>query len=216
MLDPLPAIDLGQASPWLADWRLAALKRNPDLCRRVLVTPHIEAQPIADSPLRDGCGWVNGVRMSAAGGVRAGFDKITCEAATALALWLEHDLQEVAKEILGQRVTAVQSFGTYSCRNIIGNPLWKSWRASMPPPMPSISAASRWPTGGKSPCAGIGAATGRKRASCGPRTAALAAISGWCLGPSTTPPTTTISTSTAARCRGASDGEASPISHLRR
>ena len=51
--------------------------------------------------------------MSAAGGVRAGFDKITCEAAAALALWLEHDLQQVAQEILGQRVTAVQSFGTY-------------------------------------------------------------------------------------------------------
>ena len=67
--------------------------------------------------------------MSAAGGVRAGFDKITCEAAAALALWLEHDLQQVAQEILGQRVTAVQSFGTYSCRNIIGNALWKSWRS---------------------------------------------------------------------------------------
>ena len=86
MLNPLPAIDLGQANPWLVDWRLAALKRNPDQCRRVLVAPHIEAQPIADSPLRDGCGWINGVRMSAAGGVRAGFDKITCEAAAALAL----------------------------------------------------------------------------------------------------------------------------------
>src|SRR6267143_221220 len=102
---------------------LPAMKYNPDLCRRVLVAPHIDAQPIADSPLRDGCGWTNAVRMSQAGGVRAGFDKLTCEAATALALWLEHDLQDVGQQILGQRVTAVQSFGTYSCRNIIGNPL---------------------------------------------------------------------------------------------
>lgn len=128
-INPLPAIDLSQPNLWFVDWRLSAIKNNPDLCRRVLVAPHIEAQPIADSPMRDGCGWVNGVRMSAAGGVRAGFDKITCEAAAALALWLAHDLQEVAQEILGQRVTAVQSFGTYSCRNIIGNALWKSWRS---------------------------------------------------------------------------------------
>src|SRR5438105_10673517 len=128
-LNPLPALDLGRANPWLVDWRLAAMKYNPDLCRRVLVAPHIDAQPIADSPLRDGCGWTNAVRMSQAGGVRAGFDKVTCEAATALALWLEHDLQQVAQEVLGQRVTAVQSFGTYSCRNIIGNPLWKAWRS---------------------------------------------------------------------------------------
>ena len=93
------------------------------------MAPHIDAQPIADSPIRNGCGWINAVRMSTAGGVRAGFDKLTCEAAAALALWLEHDLQRVAQEHFGQRVTAVQSFGTYSCRDIIGNALWKGWRS---------------------------------------------------------------------------------------
>ena len=67
--------------------------------------------------------------MSTAGGVRASFDKITCEAAAALALWLEHDVQQLAQEMFGQRVVAVQSFGTYSCRNIIGNPLWKGCRS---------------------------------------------------------------------------------------
>ena len=128
-LNPLPALDLGRANPWLADWRLAAMKYNPDLCRRVLVAPHIDAQPIADSPLRDGCGWTNAVRMNQAGGVRAGFDKLTCEAAAALAFWLEHDLQRVALQIMGQRVTAVQSYGTYSCRNIIGAKFWKGRRS---------------------------------------------------------------------------------------
>src|SRR3954464_3124171 len=87
-LNPLPAIDLGRASPWLADWRLAAIRNDPALCRPVLAAPHIEAAPIADSPPRDGCGWTNAIRMSQAGGVRAGFDKLTCEAAAALALWL--------------------------------------------------------------------------------------------------------------------------------
>lgn len=105
------------------------MKHNPDLCRRVLVPPHIDAHPIADSPMHEGCGWTNAIRMSQAGGVRAGFDKLTCEAAAALALWLEHDLQQVSQEILGQRVTAVQSYGTYSCRNIIGAKFWK-WRRS--------------------------------------------------------------------------------------
>jgi hypothetical protein len=61
--------------------------------------------------------------------VRAGFDKLTCEAAVALALWLKQDLQDLALEHFGNRVVAVQSFGTFSCRNIIGNPLWKAWRS---------------------------------------------------------------------------------------
>jgi hypothetical protein len=128
-VNPLPAIDLGRPNPWLADWRLAALRYNPDLCRRVLVAPHVDAQPIADNPPHAGCGWTNAVRISAAGGVRAGFDKITCEAATALALWLEYDLQQVAQATLGQRVTAMQSFGAYACRNVIGAKVWKNRRS---------------------------------------------------------------------------------------
>jgi hypothetical protein len=128
-LNPLPAIDLAQANPWLVDWRLAALRYDSALCKRVLVAPHIEAQPIADNPLSKGCGWVNGVRMTRAGGAHASFDKISCQAAAALALWIEHEVQPLAQEILGQRVSSLQSFGTYSCRNIRGNPLWVDWRS---------------------------------------------------------------------------------------
>ena len=128
-LNPLPAIDLADPSRPLADWRLAAMRYNPDLCRRVLVAPHVEVEPIADQPLQDGCGWTNAVRMSSAGGVQAGFDKITCEAATALALWLEFGVQQAAQDALGQRVVAVQSYGTYACRNIIGAKFWKNRRS---------------------------------------------------------------------------------------
>lgn len=128
-LNPLPALDLAVANPWFVDWRLAAIKYNPDLCRRVAVAPHLEAQPVADNPVRNGCGWSNAVRMTRAGGVQAGFDKITCEAAAALALWLQHDVQEVAQEMFGKRVVSVQSYGTYSCRNIIGNKLWLDRRS---------------------------------------------------------------------------------------
>jgi len=129
VLNPLPIVDLAEPNPWFIDWRLAALRYDPELCRRVLVAPYIEARPIADHPLHDGCGWSNAVRMIAAGGVRASFDKITCEAAAALTLWLTHDLQQVAVEILGRRVAGVRSFGTYSCRNILGNPLLKDRRS---------------------------------------------------------------------------------------
>jgi hypothetical protein len=128
-LSPLPALDLGSANQWLVDWRLAEVKSNPALCRRVLKAPHIEAQPISDSPLKEGCGWINAVRLTTAGGVKAGYDKVTCEAAAALALWLEYDVQPVAQEMLGQKVVSIQSFGSYSCRNIIGNSTWKNWRS---------------------------------------------------------------------------------------
>jgi hypothetical protein len=128
-LNPLPALDLAQSEAWFVDWRLAALKHDPQLCRRILAQPQISAEPIPDNPPKQGCGWTNSVRMSSAGGVHAAFDKATCEAAAALALWLTHDVQAIAQEIFGQRVVAIQSFGSYACRNIIGNPFWKDIRS---------------------------------------------------------------------------------------
>jgi len=125
----LPALDLAQPDAWLIDWRLAALKHSPERCRRVLAPPHITAQPIPDNPVKDGCGWTNSVRVSAAGGMRASFDKLTCEAAAALALWLEHEVQPAAREILRRHVVSVRSLGGYSCRNIVGNGQWDKIRS---------------------------------------------------------------------------------------
>ena len=127
--NPLPDLNLSEPNPWFVDWRLAAIKNNRDVCARTLQSPHIDAKPIPDSPMKDGCGWINSVRLVSAGGVRASFDKLTCESAVALALWLEHDVQPAAQRMLGQHVVAIRSLGSYACRNIVGNPLWKRLRS---------------------------------------------------------------------------------------
>jgi hypothetical protein len=128
-VNPLPIIDLAQPRPWLVDWRLASIRYYPHVCARTLKAPHIEAQPIPDSPIKDGCGWHNGVRLVSAAGVRTGYDKLTCEAAVALALWLQNEVQPLARDMLGQPVRSIQSFGSYSCRNIVGNAPWRNVRS---------------------------------------------------------------------------------------
>ena len=109
----------------MTDWRLAELRHDTDLCRRVLKAPQIEAGPIADSPLKDGCGWTNSVRITSTGNARLALDKLTCESAAALALWMQHEVQPLAERLLGQRVASVQHLGSYSCRNIRGSPDWR-------------------------------------------------------------------------------------------
>jgi hypothetical protein len=128
-LSPLPPIDLSEGRPWLADWRLAGIRHHPSVCARTLKPPHIDAQQIVDTPIQDGCGWSNAVRLASAGGARVPYDKLTCEMAVALALWLEHEVQPLAIEHFGQRVTAVRSLGSYACRNIRGNALWEHRRS---------------------------------------------------------------------------------------
>jgi hypothetical protein len=128
-LNPLPVANLDSPGGLLLDWQLAALRYEPELCRQVIASPNIEAALVPDNPLRNGCGWVTAVRMAQAGGARVSAEPLSCQTAAALAMWMTHDVQPLAQSILGQRVTAVQHMGTYACRNIIGNPIWKDMRS---------------------------------------------------------------------------------------
>lgn len=126
---PLPALDLDYPLPLLVDWQIAELRYDAELCSRVLVPPNIQAVAIRDNPLRKGCGWTNSVRVSSVGEARLPADKLSCQSAAALALWMTHEVQPLARSMLGQRVASVQHMGTYSCRNIVGNPFWKDMRS---------------------------------------------------------------------------------------
>jgi hypothetical protein len=128
-LSPLPVLNLDYKGGWLVDWQLAEIRRDASLCERVIRNPNIDAKPIADLPLTEGCGLTNGVRVSGVGGARMPVDKMSCEAAAALALWVAHEVQPLAALLLGQRIASVQHMGSYSCRNIATTKLWKNIRS---------------------------------------------------------------------------------------
>lgn len=122
---PFAPLSLEQPPGWFLDPKLAALKRDPALCQSILKAPHIDATAVTDQAMKDGCGWVNGVKFSMAGGARLGVEPITCELAAAVTLWIEHEVQPAATAAFGKRVTAIEDMGTFDCRNIIGNSTWK-------------------------------------------------------------------------------------------
>lgn len=126
---PLPTLSLDSPLPLVMDWQIAALRKDPQACARVLVGPHIEATASRDNPLKRGCGWVNSVRVSSVGGAKMPVDKVSCEVAAAVAMWITHEVQPLAVSLLGKPVASIQHMGTYSCRNIVGNPFWKETRS---------------------------------------------------------------------------------------
>ena len=126
---PFAPMSLSDPPTWFVDFRLAALRLDPPLCQAVLQAPHIVATPVDDKVQPDGCGWTNAVRVSSVGGAEIGLDPLTCEAAVALALWMEQEVQPLAQEMFGSRVVWMQDMGTYSCRNIIGNKRWVNMRS---------------------------------------------------------------------------------------
>jgi hypothetical protein len=128
-LNPLSPVSLDEPNAWFIDFRLAALKRDPAQCQVVLREPHIKAAPIADSGIKNGCGWVNAVRITEIGGADMSVDKLTCDASAALALWVEYEVQPAAVDMFGSRVARIQHLGTYACRNIVGNRKWRKLRS---------------------------------------------------------------------------------------
>ena len=120
-INPLQPIDLAEPDPWFLDFRIARLKRDEAGCRRVLVKPNIEATPVGDHAGDNGCGWHNAVRVATVGSARLGVDKLTCQSAASLAMWMTHVVQPAAREHFGTSVASVQTMGTYACRNIIGD-----------------------------------------------------------------------------------------------
>jgi hypothetical protein len=126
---PFAPISLAERPSWFVDFRLATLRNDPELCRAVLIKPHIAATPIPDNSIQNGCGWTNAVRVEKVGGAELGAAQLTCETAAALALWMEHDVQPLALAAFDSRVVGLDDMGTYACRNIIGNRKWAKMRS---------------------------------------------------------------------------------------
>jgi hypothetical protein len=126
---PFPPVTLDEAPGLFLDAQLATLRREPELCRAALKVPHIVATQIADNPFKKGCGWRNGMRVQGVSGIDVSVEPLTCEMAAALALWANYSLQPAAQEILGSKVKRIRDMGTYDCRNIVGNKLWRDMRS---------------------------------------------------------------------------------------
>ncbi len=127
---PLPRLDLANPMPLVVDWQLAELRYDRRLCREMLQSTRIlKARPIKDRPLVKGCGWTNAVSISKMSGARLRVGRLSCQAAAATALWVANVVQPASERIFGERVSRITNYGTYSCRNIIGNALWRDRRS---------------------------------------------------------------------------------------
>jgi hypothetical protein len=117
---PLSPLTLDKRNQWFVDLKLAALRREPTVCRSILKQPYVNAMQVADKPAVNGCGWSNSVGFSEIGGARIGVRPLTCEMAAALSLWVRYELQPGALAMFGHPIVKIDHLGTYSCRNIEG------------------------------------------------------------------------------------------------
>jgi catechol 2,3-dioxygenase-like lactoylglutathione lyase family enzyme len=106
---------------WLARMQINSLAADPAACRAALDRSRLIYRPAPERPLRGGCGLVNAVRpVRSQIRYNSAFD-LTCGMMAAL-YWYEADLQRLAREHLGASIVRIDQLGTYSCRNINGDP----------------------------------------------------------------------------------------------
>jgi hypothetical protein len=72
-----------------------------------------------------GCSNVNTVQLSsvpsdAAPLMIANLGPVTCEVSTAFAGWARYSVDRAARQILGVPLRSIETFGSYSCRNVAG------------------------------------------------------------------------------------------------
>jgi hypothetical protein len=103
-------------------YKLAQLTGDGELCREVLRRTSVEFEPLTDRVTGAECGFTDAVLVRGTPTEVGEEFSVTCRTAVSLALWELHVLQPAAHRHFGQRVGAIEHFGSYSCRNVYGRP----------------------------------------------------------------------------------------------
>lgn len=91
-------------------------------CLTGLQAVGVQYSRVPDRNDGDGCGYRDALQLRQVGVPFANLGAVQCPVARALTLWVRGPVQTAAREVYGQDVTRVETFGTYSCRNIGGGP----------------------------------------------------------------------------------------------
>ena len=100
--------------------QLGLMRIFPDRCPAALARAEGVSFTPAPRPVENGCGYPDGVSITRSGVSFGGSVLLRCPAAVALIMWERHELQPAAQKHFGRAVSSVQTFGTYSCRNVYG------------------------------------------------------------------------------------------------
>lgn len=102
----------------LTAYKLSRARGDAAMCLTALEQTGMQYDLLPDRQTGDGCGFQNAVRLRSAA-IRFGAPlPLSCPMALSFAMWERHALQPAAQAHFGQRVSALDNLGSYSCRNV--------------------------------------------------------------------------------------------------
>jgi hypothetical protein len=120
---PFTKLDLTQPIGMFTGRKIAALKGDASQCEALLFRAGVRYRALP--PAGSGqCAYDNAVRLTKGGALETGFRPerldVSCPVAAGLAVWERQVVQPSAERFLDARVTAIEHFGSYSCRRLYG------------------------------------------------------------------------------------------------
>ncbi|MET0374662.1 MAG: extensin family protein [Rhizorhabdus sp.] len=118
---PWTPLVLADAAGRFTHYKIAGLRENFAGCRAVLDRGQVDYRVLAPVSSGGSCGYEDGVRLEpASGGLYAPRADTSCPVAIGLFLWEKQVVEPAAIRHFGQRVTRIETFGSYACRPVRG------------------------------------------------------------------------------------------------
>jgi len=97
----------------------------PNQCLADLGTSRASFSPLPDRYYGAGCSTLNSVQLSAVHGDEGQFGvanigPVACPLANTFAAWARYGVDRAARQYLGSPLARIETFGSYSCRNVAG------------------------------------------------------------------------------------------------
>lgn len=116
--NPSVPLDLRDERGWATAAKLRAIADDIPACRAVLTRSEVNFTALPPATQGE-CSRPDRLTLDDAP-LRPDDPQITCPVAAGLTLWIEHDVQRLARSILGYEVVAIEQMGTYNCRRMYG------------------------------------------------------------------------------------------------
>jgi hypothetical protein len=118
--DPLALPDISRPPNFLTGWQMRLVDLRAEDCALVLQRAGLAASLKPAKNIGGLCEVSGAIAMSGFSTARIKTEDMRCAVAARLYLWERHMLQPAARRILGEDITEITHFGSFSCRTIRG------------------------------------------------------------------------------------------------
>ncbi len=118
--NPFMPLDLNNKPGLASRYKMTQLERHPAACFNALDATGVLYTQLEDSPPGDACGKYDALTLDRSLTPYSATLSMTCWQTASLYMWERHVARPAAVEIFGSSLTRIETYGSFSCRNIAG------------------------------------------------------------------------------------------------